>query len=390
MTPEVARADRMQALREAAGDWLRAGWIDEGGRRAIESLYPDDRIRTGPAFRVLFFILTLGALVGIVGIAYAQSDSHILAATIAWIAGALCAAATNYLIGPLKRRQGGIEAALSLAAVANLTLAAAICLYEFNPVPDSLNMGLLLFFLAVLSSGAAWLWGYWPYAALSAYALFSTFLTLPAGRLMWALGVLAIYPWLIKGCDAGSLPPSHRKSVTAFLAVALLGLYAAIHVFALDHRSSLLGLGPVWRNRGELPVWLTASLTAMVPVAVVVIGIARRRRWCINLGCFLAVCSLLTLRYYFHVAPPWLLLTGAGVLLLVFAAVLRRFLDAGMGRERSGFTAVPFGEEQGRRRAVEIMAGVATLTPAAPAVTEKPQFEGGGGEFGGGGASGDF
>ena len=146
----------------------------------------------------------------------------------------------------------------------NLTIGAAICLYEFNPTPDSLNEGLLLFFLAVISDGAACLWGYWPYAALSAYALFSGFLTRPAGRLLWVLGVLATYPWLIKGRDAESLPPSHRKSVTAFLATALLGLYAAIHVFALDHGSILLGLGLGPRNRGALPGWLTIPLTALV------------------------------------------------------------------------------------------------------------------------------
>lgn len=77
-------------------------------------------------------------------------------------------------------------------------------------------------------------------------------------------------------------------------------------------------------------------------------------------------------------------------MLLASAAVLRRFLDKGAGRERAGFTAVPLGEEQGKRRAIEILAGVATLTPAAPAATEKPRFQGGGGEFGGGSASGEF
>lgn len=390
MTRDGEQADRMQAVREAARDWQRAGWIGQEGRLTIDSMYPDDRVRTGPAFRTLFFVLTLGGVVGAVGIAYAQTHSHILAAVVACMAGAACALATDYMLGPLKRRQGGIEAALSLAAIVNLIIGAAILLYEINEYPDRLNLTLLMFFLALLSGAAAWRWGFWPYAALSAYALFSGILALPAGRLLWVLGLLVSYRRLNVGCDAESLTPSHRKSAAAFLTVAIVALYAAVHVFILDPGRMLLGLGLAGGNPGELPRWLTIPLTALVPVAVFVVGVIERRRLFINLGFILAVASLLTLRYYFHLAPPWLLLTGSGILLLAAAAGLRRFLDSGRGRERFGFTAMPSGEDPGKRRAAEILAGVAVLTPGLPAAAEKPQFKGGGGEFGGGGASGEF
>jgi uncharacterized membrane protein YgcG len=93
---------------------------------------------------------------------------------------------------------------------------------------------------------------------------------------------------------------------------------------------------------------------------------------------------------YVHVAPPWLLLTLSGVLLLAAAEVLRRFLDSGAGGERAGFTAAPLTGQLDRHRAVEILASLAALTPDASPAANKPQVRGRGGEFGGGGSSGRF
>lgn len=202
MRPDLARADRMQALRETARDWFRAGWIDENGRRAIEQSYPDDRVRTGFAFRVLFFVLTLCALLAATGIVYVQVRSHYAAAAFALTAGLISAAATGCLIGPLKRRQGGIEAALSLGAILNLMVGIGIFLYEIDFLQYQDTSTLLLFLLALLSAAAAWFWGYWPYAALSAYSLFHASITLPAGRLLWIVGLLALYRPLTAGCNS--------------------------------------------------------------------------------------------------------------------------------------------------------------------------------------------
>ena len=55
-----------------------------------------------------------------------------------------------------------------------------------------------------------------------------------------------------------------------------------------------------------------------------------------------------------------------------------------------GFTSEPLLEDPSKRRTLEVLAGVATLTPSSPSASDKQQFHGGGGEFGGGGASGKF
>jgi hypothetical protein len=53
-------------------------------------------------------------------------------------------------------------------------------------------------------------------------------------------------------------------------------------------------------------------------------------------------------------------------------------------------SADPLAERPEKLRGVEILASVATLTPNAAPTSENPQFQGGDGEFGDGGASGGF
>jgi uncharacterized membrane protein YgcG len=77
------------------------------------------------------------------------------------------------------------------------------------------------------------------------------------------------------------------------------------------------------------------------------------------------------------------------VLLLAAALALRRLLESGPDHERGGFTARPLDAASGGARALELAATLAAFAPearSAPPAT----FRGGGGDFGGGGASGDW
>jgi hypothetical protein len=248
---------------------------------------------------------------------------------------------------------------------------------------------LILFLAAGLCLAAAWAWGYWIYAAISAALLFLAILSIQDGRFLYVVAVGALYPWLLKRCDSGQLPPSLRKCATAYLAVGLLALYATVNVYLMDQRffSSFLGAN---FGHESFPRWLAIILTAALPVLVWITGILQRRRLFLLLGFCFTVFSLITLRMYVHVAPPWLVLSGSGVLLLAAAAILRRFLNSGTDGERAGFTAAPLTEPLGKHRALEILAGVAAMTPSAASTAESTQFHGEGGKFGGGGASGHF
>jgi uncharacterized membrane protein YgcG len=107
------------------------------------------------------------------------------------------------------------------------------------------------------------------------------------------------------------------------------------------------------------------------------------------MGEILGVASLVTLRFYVQVAPLWVVLTVSGAAAVALGMILNRHLEAGADRERRGFTAKPLFSERSPGRAVE--AGLAmALTPASASAGKPERFEGAGGEFGGGGASGSY
>ncbi len=390
MKPDAAMADRRQSVREAGLEWFRAGWIDENACKSIAEMYPDDRVRVGPVFRILFFVLTLAAIMGAAVALYSLIDHDKTAAVLALAGGLACWVITNHLIDIKKRRQGGMEAAFSLAAIINLMIGVTILFLEFHAfrIYDHTAVILLLLLFALICGTAAWVWGYWPYMALSAALLFCAVITLPAGRLLWIVLLAAVYPWLVRGCDSGQMPPALRKCSAAFLAVSIVALYEAVNVWILDRHVALFYFGI--RTPELFPRWLSIGLTATLPAVVLGIGIAKRRRLFLVLGFGLALLSFVTLRMYVHVAPPWVILGGAGSTLLVAAGALRRFLESGTNEERAGFTAEALTERPEKHRAIEILASVATMTPDSSSAPDKPQFRGGGGEFGGGGASGKF
>ena len=130
-------------------------------------------------------------------------------------------------------------------------------------------------------------------------------------------------------------------------------------------------------------------LTALVPLAAVVWGIRSRRMFALDLGLVLTALSLLTLRFYVHLAATWLVLTLAGAALVLLALGVNRWLARGGGKERNGFTAESLFADERRLRALELVPVVAAHAPESRPPVE-PGFQGGGGSFGGGGAGGSY
>jgi MFS family permease len=393
--PEVAAADRALAVRQAARAWRRRDWIDAAALARIEADYADDRVRVGPSFRLLFFVLTIFVGCAATGLLALLVRGDAAIGGLLAAAGIAFAFATEQLTGPGRRAQSGVESAASLLAVGSSALGLVLIAAE-GIGWSSTPLGLLLALCGVVCGLAAWRWGYWIYAgAAAALAAFAA-ATTSFGRLLWIAVPLGACRALAAATESGRLAPAHRRCASAVLAVLLAALYAAVNVWGLDHdffrewsssRSSP-GIGHIPLVRP-----IAILLTILVPAALLVAGIRRRHRLIWSAGALAALASLITLRQYVHVAPAWVVLTSSGAAAMAVAVALRRWLDGGPERERGGFTAEPLLEETRRHRLVELAATVAASTrhaaPAAPTPESEP-FRGGGGQFGGGGASGSF
>jgi MFS family permease len=391
---DLAQADRNASVRAAARAWKGAGAIDGAALAAIEAAYLDDRHRVGPVFRVLLFFFTLISINGAVGfvwtlVGFATHSGGVLAG-LALAAGAGLTVLTEILIARYRRAQGGIEAATSFAGLGYLIGFAGWVCFQKAGLKDEPGVAATLLVATLLLAGAAWRWGYPLYAAAATAAVLGSFAFVPGGRWGWIVLPLLFAPFLVRGSESARLPPAQRASCTAALGMALAGLYGAVNLVSYDQR--WIELHDFGRRSGTAggPRAFFIVATAIVPIIYLVLGLRSRRYVFLVLGAATGIASLATFRYYVHLAPLWAMLTASGALLMTAVFVLRRYLDSGPDKERHGFTAEPLFEDPGRRRLFEAGAAVLSLSPQARPLHEEPKFTGGGGEFGGGGASSDF
>lgn len=390
MTPEIVRADRNDAVRGAARAWKKAGAISAEALTAIEAAYPDGRQGVGPVFRVLLFLFTLISISGAFGffMAIAGAAADKVWPVLLLLFGAGLIVATEFQITQMKRARGGVEAATSLAGIGFLA-GFAFWIFDKDGLRNEHAFAASLLAAALLLAGAAWRWGYPLYAGAAMTAFLWSFVAFPGARLVWIVFSLIVAPILTRLSESARLPPSHRASCAFALGVALAALYVAVHLGSLDSR-----LLEDWHH-GTLPSsailrGLSMAATALVPVIYLTIGLRSRRYVFLLLGLGTGVASLVTLRYYVHLAPLWVVLTLSGAALVAVVLALRRYLDSGAEKERHGYTAEPLFEEMGRRRMLEAGAAVVSLSPEARPIHEEPKFAGGGGSFGGGGSSSEF
>jgi hypothetical protein len=389
---DAAAADRRHDVREAARSWRRVGAVGDDALAAIEALYPDDRRRLGPVFRVLAFVFTVVALSGLFGVLrlLLQLHDERKSAILLMLFGVALAAATEVQKGPLRRTQGGTEAATATLAVVSLAGGAAWLLADAGLRTEEW-IDATLAILAAVCAAAAWRWGYTLFAAAAAAALYLYAARVPFGRALWIVGALIQAPIFARAGDGRALPPAHRRSARAVAAVSLAFLYVGVHLGSWDNR----WVEDLASNPAPRPMWpvlrvLFAGATALVPLAVLAWGVRTRRRFLLALGAAGVVASLVTLRSYVHVAPLWAVLIAGGGAALAVAAALRRHLESGPGGERAGFTADALFEPEGGLRPLEIAVGVAAATPDARTDEPAPELRPGGGRYGGGGASGNY
>lgn len=379
MRPDAAEADRRNAVRREARAWHAAEAIEATTLAAIEAAYPDDRRRLGPALRALVAVFTMLAAIaffGILTLLIRGGEEELLL-----LFGLALLALTEVQIGPLRRCDAGAEAATALLGLLFVT-------FGFALVGDDATTTLLA--LLVLGAAMAWRWGHALAAAAAIFALFGLLARIPGGRFLWIAAGLALPPLFLPAGDAARLPPSLRMSARVAAGVALLGLYVAVHIGSWD-QGIVEDIGGRHHGspEGALRLAFIAG-TALVPLGVLAYSIRSRRSELLTLGVLLALASSVTLRFYVHVAPLWVVLSAGGLASVGLGLALRRFLHTGPSRERGGFTAEPLFDRAPARSVAEIAAALASFSPAPQAAATQDVLKPGGGRYGGGGASGTY
>jgi len=209
-------------------------------------------------------------------------------------------------------------------------------------------------------------------AALAGVCFFLLLAQGPVPRVFWILASAMMIPPLVAAGEDPRFPPAHRRSLQVVLGLSLVVLYVCLHLGAWDDAwiESMRGGDPRLRESALRPVAILG--TVLIPPALVAFGVFSRRRLFLDLGLALGIASLITLRFYVHLAPLWVVLTLGGGAAIAAALALRRFLASGRGGEQAGLTPEPLFEDPARQRSLELAAALAAgpaSAAAAPAAS---------------------
>jgi uncharacterized membrane protein YgcG len=126
------------------------------------------------------------------------------------------------------------------------------------------------------------------------------------------------------------------------------------------------------------------GLTILLPVIYLLKGIRNKNVVLLRIGMVVTAFSIYTFHHYYSLGPPEIILTIAGSVLLILAVLLIRYLKT----IRHGFTGENILSE--KWAGMNVQAFLVSQTMGGNQVSVDTKFKGGGGDFGGGGSSGDF
>jgi hypothetical protein len=395
----TAEQEERLFIRREARAWARSGLITDEQLGGIDARTDPGLNRTNVFFRILFFLFTSSCVQAVIGfyafVVRIRGEIAIACSALAF------GIAISYLAETLVRRKSlyryGIEEALALSGMALACAGIVIFIVQFD-----LELRPLITTAAMLASaGAFWLYlrfGFLYAAVISvACACVVPFqLSLPpAGERTIVAMVLAII-FLTSIRAEGSETRDFRKERSALLQACLLaGIYLAVNLRLPELGRAHFGdPAPFTEPHAGFPplfYWATYGLTFLVPALGLYLGLKGRKRIVINISLIAALLTLATNKDYLgfrHYAwDPAVL----GVVMVVAAIVIMRWLANGSREARNGYTAKNLlkPEDHGINPAdlgAALLPGAiqANLPPSSP---EKPFA---GGQSGGGGASSGY
>jgi len=382
-------------------DWTGDGFLTKGQYQRLEKETVSELRTTNIFLRLVLFLFTLiivGAAAGLFFVVFRPRGGQ-TEGVLFLIFAVVCYAAAEIAVSHARLYRYGIEEALTVGSVGFLCAGMEAALFSgraYSPTPD----GALFLVPAAGAVFSLWIWhrfGLW--YAFPAAMIFVIFLPgyWTSSREVQHVIVAAFYATGLICITA--VRSRHRfdylddaySLVEAFL---WFGIYLAINL-----KLSWLNLpGELWggtRFASEFArpfYWTSWALIWCLPPLVLARGVRQKDRFVIAVGMITAILTLVSNKPYLswqrHTWDPMLL----GILLTGVALFIRRWLDAGPGGIRHGFTATRLsGKDKNWMNIGSAVLGA--VSPQSITPSPQPRSPGsvfGGGATGGGGAGGDF
>jgi hypothetical protein len=394
MRRESIAWERAAAVRDAADGWRRAGAIGAPTLEAIKNAYPDPCVTPSAVWCVLTAVMVTAIVLCSFGaFALAIRPREVGLSLLLWLFGAACVVATERLeVSPRLARRGAAGATAFWGILLFLG-GLGLLLNTIPAIPGEDALRLFLLTSALMWAAACWRWGSPLFAGLSAASFFVLLAQVRFGRVLWIVVGVVLAGVAARRLDDGALAPSHRRAAMVVLLAAVAAIYVALNIYSLDHDllDTLRPLAPQRVVPSAVLFAGAAVATAVLPLGVLAWGWRSRRTVLLDAGIVLVALSLVTLRYYVHIAPLWAVLLVFGATLVALALAVERGLRRVPGGEQAGFTTDALFSDDRGQHVLQVVTVAGTLTPAAAATASaEKSFVPGGGASGGAGASGKF
>ncbi len=388
-----AASEEAVRARSLLKDWTGEGFVTEAQYQRMEPEIACELRRTNIFLRLVLFFFTLiivGAAVGLFFVVFLSPTSKETTGVFLLIFAVGSYAAAEFAVSRFRLYRYGIEEALAACSVVFLCAG----------MQAALSTGTEFLVSAAGVIASLWIWRRFgiSYAFLAAM-LFVIWLSSDWSSSHSAQHVIVAAFYAAGLITVAAVRSSHRltfldEGYSIVQALLWIGIYLAINL-------QLSSLNLLWQWWGVPPAatefsrtfyWTTWVLIWCLPPAILVRGVRLKDRCVIAVGAIAAVLTLVTNKPYLgwtrHTWDPMLL----GALLIGVALFLRRWLAAGPGGIRHGFTAQRLsGKDKHWMNVGSAAFGLLStqaITPSPQTVSRDVRF--GGGDSGGGGATSDF
>jgi hypothetical protein len=201
---------------------------------------------------------------------------------------------------------------------------------------------------------------------------------------------MALFGLIYWGCKKIQAKSSNLFLTDQFIIIQTISLvvfYLAGNYFVVRELSiSMLGL--TLSDNQDIPFAIVFyGLTVLIPTAYIYWGLKKKSILFIRVALLTITLSVITFKYYFSLGMPIITITASGAILIILALLFLNYLK----QARYGYTREKLLND--KWSSPNMMAIVASQTLGGNAINNSPgseQTNFGGGDFGGGGAGGNW
>ena len=375
-------------ISEEAADALKKQLITNEEHAAIANAHKTDLYSPNVFIRIGLFVLTVVIVFMSFGLMFLftgdalSNETGLFVTTLLF--GAFIYAALEWLIQNKRHYRSGVDDALLWLAI--IFIVSDVSIYS-NLTPLWISVLIFLLSLAATLRFAN--------AVMSALA-FGSFISIiffsitPIGAI-----AKAILPFIVMVVAFGTyllvLNIKHKASLrhykycfTMIEVLSLITAYVSVNYFVVRELSVMMFDLHLPANASITGGWFFWICTFLLPVLYIARGLQKKDHFILRTGLVLFGAAIFTYKYYYTVAPIEQVMTAGGIIMIIVAYVVMRYLQTPI----FGITDKPLELEDIEDGLQVESLVIAESFKEAPAPDEGFRF--GGGSSGGGGATGQF